>query len=264
MDRKQMANALMGYADITTADVLNTPIRKGSVLPFTEYADRSEFDPSAGVLGSMGRAFTAPARAYRGELTDDQMIDEGANLAGWLTLGGYMSPKPANALGAGGSGIKAYRGVSEYPAHAHGRNETFFSSSPEVASGYAADPLGTGSPAVMRSNLELGRSAEVDAGGAIWSRIPVASVAEDLVPFLDDVSGNYTSTNSIASAARKAGYDSATISNVMDDALDRAIDPSTVYALFDPKSQILRKYGLLGPVGAGVVAGVTNDEGPIY
>lgn len=101
MDRKQMANALMGYADITTADILNTPIARGGVLPLTEYADRTEFDPSSGLLGSIGRAVTAPARAYRGEMTDDQMIDEGANLAGWMTLGGYMAPKPTHVSNAG-------------------------------------------------------------------------------------------------------------------------------------------------------------------
>lgn len=32
MDRKQIANALLGY---TTADILNTPVGRGAVLPFT-------------------------------------------------------------------------------------------------------------------------------------------------------------------------------------------------------------------------------------
>lgn len=38
----------------TTRDVLNTPVRKGSIIPFTEYPTRSEFDPSAGLLGAIG------------------------------------------------------------------------------------------------------------------------------------------------------------------------------------------------------------------
>lgn len=39
-------NRMLGLSDYTTADVLNTPIRRGAVLPWTEYADRSEFDLS--------------------------------------------------------------------------------------------------------------------------------------------------------------------------------------------------------------------------
>lgn len=97
-------NSLLDY--YTTADVLNTPINRGSVFPLTEYANRVEFDPSSGVTGSIGNALMAPGRAYKGEIAPDQMVPEAMNLAGWLTLGGYMSPKPANALGAGGGGNK--------------------------------------------------------------------------------------------------------------------------------------------------------------
>lgn len=104
MDRNRIAGLL--DASLGTEDILNTPILRGGILPLTEYADRVEFDPSSGLLGSIGRAVTAPARAYRGQISDNQMIEEGNNLAGWMTLGGYMSPKPVNALGAGGGGAK--------------------------------------------------------------------------------------------------------------------------------------------------------------
>lgn len=105
MDRR---NALMDY--YTTADVLNTPINRGAVLPLTEYADRAEWDMSSGLPGMIGQALTAPGRAYRGEIAPDQEVQEAMNFAGLLTLGGYMAPKPANALGAGGGGIKAFHG----------------------------------------------------------------------------------------------------------------------------------------------------------
>lgn len=100
-------NAMMGLRDYTTADLYNQPLRSGAVLPVTEYLDGPRLDMSAGLPGSIGRAITAPARAYRGEMDLGQQIDEAANMAGWLTLGGYMAPKPVNALGAGGAGAKA-------------------------------------------------------------------------------------------------------------------------------------------------------------
>jgi hypothetical protein len=67
MDRNRYTNSLLGLDDYTTADILNQPLRRGSILPVTEYADRTEWDMSSGIPGSMGRAVTAPARAYRGE-----------------------------------------------------------------------------------------------------------------------------------------------------------------------------------------------------
>lgn len=106
IDDRASTNALSQYVDQRS----NTPIARGSVLPLTEYADRVEFDSDSGLIGAMKRAFTAPYRAYQGQISDDQMVPEAMNLAGLITLGGYMSPKPANALGTGGGGIKAYHG----------------------------------------------------------------------------------------------------------------------------------------------------------
>jgi hypothetical protein len=117
MDRKQMANALMGYADITTADVLNTPIRKGAVLPFTEYADRSEFDLTSGLPGALYNAMTAPARAYRGEISEADMIPEAFNVAGSMTLGNLMSGAAAPVKQRAISAYKAM-GPADAPADA--------------------------------------------------------------------------------------------------------------------------------------------------
>jgi hypothetical protein len=43
-------------------------------------------------------AFTAPARAYRGEIPDENMIGEGLNFAGNMAVGGSAIPRPGNAL----------------------------------------------------------------------------------------------------------------------------------------------------------------------
>lgn len=84
-------NAMFNLRDYTTADVLNTPIRRGGILPVTEYADRTEFDPTSGLLGALLDAFTAPDRARRGQISEAGMIPEAFNFAGSLTLGNLLS-----------------------------------------------------------------------------------------------------------------------------------------------------------------------------
>ncbi len=82
----------------STADVIreihNVPVQRGGVFPFTTYGDNTtRFDPNAGLLGSAIRAFTAPARAARGEIPRDQMTEEGLNFAGNVTLGSLMGKR---------------------------------------------------------------------------------------------------------------------------------------------------------------------------
>lgn len=98
-----IGNALMSAAG-STQDINNQlsqiPVQRGGVFPLTTYADNStRFDPEAGVIGALAKALTAPARAYKEGMTRDEMIDEGVNFAGNVALGGYMMPKPSNALG---------------------------------------------------------------------------------------------------------------------------------------------------------------------
>ncbi|MCB1470252.1 MAG: hypothetical protein KDK08_24600 [Rhizobiaceae bacterium] len=95
MDRR---NSLMDY--YTTADVLKTPINRGGVLPLTEYADRAEWDMSSGLPGMIAQFFTAPGRAYRGEITDDQMIPEAMNFAGMVAGGGAAASSTTPARNA--------------------------------------------------------------------------------------------------------------------------------------------------------------------
>ena len=59
----------------------------------------STLDAPAGLASSIGQAVTAPARAYRGEIPEGQMIPEGLNFAGSVALGSAAVPRPANAAG---------------------------------------------------------------------------------------------------------------------------------------------------------------------
>lgn len=159
MDTKR--NALADY--YTTADVLNTPIRRGGILPLTEYATRAEFDSGSGLLGSIANALTAPGRAWRGEIQQGQEVPEAVNLAGLLTLGGFLSPKPSNALGMGGAAAKRARALGYddtpfYRGEATGQQPSsydagaFFSRDQEYARGFA-NRGGADEPREFRLNL---------------------------------------------------------------------------------------------------------------
>lgn len=53
----------------------------------------STLDAPAGLASSIGQAVTAPARAYRGEIPEGQMIPEGLNFAGSVALGSAAVPR---------------------------------------------------------------------------------------------------------------------------------------------------------------------------
>lgn len=113
-------NAMFNLRDYTTADVLNTPVRRGGILPVTEYPNRTEFDLTSGLTGALMDAFTAPDRARRGEISEANMIPEAFNFAGSLTLGSLLAPRPTGSVGMGGrakaleaqqpQGIRAFHG----------------------------------------------------------------------------------------------------------------------------------------------------------
>lgn len=67
----------------------------------------STLDAPAGLASSIGQAVTAPARAYRGEIPDGQMIPEGLNFAGSVALGSAAVPRPRASVGMGGKPTEA-------------------------------------------------------------------------------------------------------------------------------------------------------------
>lgn len=63
----------------------------------------------------IGQAITAPARAYRGEISDEDMIAEGLNVAGNMAIGGSAVPKPSNAVGSTTARLAANAEKSSLP-----------------------------------------------------------------------------------------------------------------------------------------------------
>ena len=64
----------------------------GNALKATAWAPQD-------MIEGVGQAVTAPARAYRGEIPDEDMIAEGLNFGGTMAMGGSVVPKPTNAAG---------------------------------------------------------------------------------------------------------------------------------------------------------------------
>lgn len=57
-------------------------------------------DPVSRAIQGVGRAFTAPGRALKGEIPQEEMIPEATNMAGLITGGSYINPVK-EGLGAG-------------------------------------------------------------------------------------------------------------------------------------------------------------------
>lgn len=149
----------------------------------------------------------------------------------------YEAPSPAPRLpNANGETVRAYRGLMRpYQEGASGRVQ-WWSASPEEANTYARSDIGAN---VMPGNLALGRSLEVDAGGANYLRIPVDSLPPDLRAAAS-LDGRYAhmESNRLARIAREAGYDSVVVRNVRDDLHGATANPGTVYAVFDERAAV--------------------------
>ena len=99
--RPSFFNALVPQVSAADAAINRPdPVERASMLPFATYPDGSTKLALPGMIAEdIPRAFTAPARAYRGEIPDDDMISEGLNFAGNMAIGGSAVPKPSNAAG---------------------------------------------------------------------------------------------------------------------------------------------------------------------
>ena len=214
MDRDSFRNSLLDY---TTADILNTPIQRGGVLPLTRYPGRTEFDLSSGITGAVADAFTAPSRAYSGDMSEADMVPEAMNLAGLLTLGGYMSPKPANALGAGGGGIRAFHGSPHdfdrfdmskigtgEGAQAYGRG-LYFAENEGVARSYRDNLSKTQTSMIDNSHplqSDHARLALLNSGNDIDAAIAAVSK----MPGKDDVLSELVSARDAVKASQPPGH----------------------------------------------------------
>jgi hypothetical protein len=99
--RSSFFNALVPQVSAKDAAINRPdPVERASMLPFATYPDGSTKLALPGMIAEdIPRAFTAPARAYRGEIPDDEMISEGLNFAGNMAMTGGIAPKPSNAAG---------------------------------------------------------------------------------------------------------------------------------------------------------------------
>jgi len=99
--RSSFFNALVPKVSAQDAAINRPdPVERASLFPFATYPDGSTKLAIPGMIAEdIPRAFTAPSRAYRGEIPDEDMISEGLNFAGNMAMTGSIAPKPTNAAG---------------------------------------------------------------------------------------------------------------------------------------------------------------------
>jgi hypothetical protein len=149
------------------------------------WQDRLKQTTLASILRDAADAYTAPARAYRGELDpmSDDAVKNMADLAGMVTLGAGAVPAERNALRAGMSappkkGVKAYHG------------------SPHDFDKFSMDKIGTGEGAqayghglYFADNEGVARSYR---DNLLDARIPVVnSRIKELAKEMDGISSGY-------------------------------------------------------------------------
>ena len=78
---------------------------RASLLPLALYANGQTGLAWPGMVTGIADSFTAPARAYRGEIPQEDMIAEGLNFAGNMAMGGSAVPRPSNAAKMFGGGL---------------------------------------------------------------------------------------------------------------------------------------------------------------
>lgn len=136
---------------------------------------------------------------------------------------------------AEGFTVIGYRGLN-HPydeAVAGDRNWQMFVRNPSVASGYAGDSDGAN---VVPARLRLGKNLAINAQGARWDRIqgrdvPYQFKRDARLP-MDPV----YSVGEIARAAKRSGYDSLTVENVVDTNHSTDTTSSTVDVIFEAKN----------------------------
>lgn len=123
----------------------------------------------------------------------------------------------------------AYRGIRhDYdPEYAMDRDWQMFARDRDVAEPYGKN--------VIEAYLRLGKNLAVDAAGANWDRIPLGSIEFSTIQELK-LGGPIVTVGEIARAAKRAGYDSITVTDVMDDATGLPVKRTTVDVVFEPSN----------------------------
>ena len=230
------------------------PVERASLFPLATYPDGSTRLALPGMIAEdIPKAFTAPARAYRGEIPDEDMIAEGLNFGGTMAMGGSVVPKGASTvarvaanatesaapgvivseagrettapwyrrmLGDKSLSIRGYRGSASNQQHWRRSDDPVFaSSSPDTASTYAMNPwLQTqgrpSAPNVAPLDFRFSNPYVHDAKGRNYLDV-----------------GNGASTDDLALAAAEKGHDGLIIRNVVDNPTpDGSVAPQTTIA----------------------------------
>lgn len=138
----------------------------------------------------------------------------------------------------------------------------WYSRRPPMAEGYASHEGGVMLPAQLR----LGRTLELDAGGAPWNQIDARAIPDREITrrlrkrMRDSIQRSTLTSRDIAEAARELGYDSVTIRNMR--TLMRGLEKDDVFAIVRPeKGHARARWARFDPGRANennLLAGVTG------
>ena len=149
----------------------------------------------------------------------DSGISDILNKHGLVDAAGPRDTAAAAArTGQGEFNTDAYRGLTRPYDEAEGAKQQYqmFSRDPDVASGYTFDKDGGN---VFAAKLRLGKNLELDAGGRGFDRIPGSAIPYETKRALGlSMDPSYV-VSDIAKAAKRQGYDSVTVKNVIDNAM---------------------------------------------
>lgn len=226
--------------------------------PEAEYVVRNSGD----VRPAFGPDFSQPGTSTpwpEGIFTQGEPGDRLGNAPRASDLRSRHDPfhSPTQVLSDGGAAhgeqwIDAYRGLQQPydptvdAAAARRGDPLWFHSDPQSAGTYAT-PRGPvdfeASPNILPSKLRLGRVLRLDAKGQSHAYLPVTAadfaVLRPELARMAEESGlsvrQITSTDEVAEAARRLGYDSIEIRNVSDD-VGAGGKPGTVYGVFSPEN----------------------------
>lgn len=175
---------------------------------------------------AMARLFDAAGAERLGMPSDDrQNARDAFDVAGLAAMGGFGMPKPANAPGSAGGKLRGYHGMDsdaglDFAKNVRGR--FWSSSSPDVASEYAAHATDGIAPRVMPVDMDFKNPLVLTSDGAPhWSAIPFE--------------GKRLATDAIADIAVSRGHDGLVLRNI-DDVGYGALrgQPHTSYAALQP------------------------------
>lgn len=164
-----------------------------------------------------------------------------------------------------------FRGLNKPYEEGIASNKAYqmFTTSADDASGYAEYSMRGGN--VLPAFVRKGKNLQIDAGGVNFNSIPTSQLPEKVKAALGSRINRPITTDELAFAAKEAGYDSVSVSNVFDNTSNERIgksvgieivfDPKnirSVYAKFDPKKS--NSANLTAGVGALGLAGMYANQ----